>query len=230
MNQFKELLSSFDINTIYLNLDALYDYLGKDLIDLIGLSKTDQPARMAQLQAKYRKNPLILSLFRSIMSYEHPYEITYDKEKYNKLSSTVLKLNNREILMKIFEYFLDEDAVFLNMDTIYDKSEIFFADLIDALRNDTFTVKNIKHPGFIAYDLKIKNFEIIVRIFGASDLMTYVVAWCNFMYAKTKKCVTRFNLTKEIYFNGEIGKACSIVYLIGSTDSSCFLGVNRHYF
>jgi len=127
MEQFKQTLSSREINIRYLNVNALYDDLGNDGIKLL-----EKP--LVEHRVKYINNPLLLSIMRRFLPEIFPHVVPYHEKKYEKLSLAILNLSNYEIFVSIFEYFFDEDIMYLNMDAIYDEGEIFFSHLIQSLR------------------------------------------------------------------------------------------------
>jgi len=187
MESLKNLLHSESIKTKYLNWEALYDYCGDDLNELMKHG-SERSEEIEILFSKYEENPLIFSFFGYFFIIKTPHIAMFQREKFFELSSAVLCLRNREILREIFKYFLNEDVVFLNVDAIYDESESWFSTLIDSLRNDTCVINY--DDGY--YMPSIESFKQRIEIFEFSDLRTYILFWCYLFLSRTKSLKIRF--------------------------------------
>jgi len=170
MDSFKNDLLSIGINIDYLNLDALYDCDA----DLTKVTKSNL--------VKYGKT-FISSFFFYRAGYRYRHTIRYDCDKYKELDSSVLGLSNYEIFKLAFKYFLDDDIVFLNMDSIYDASESYVSSVINSIKNDTCEI--IWRYGTL-HELKIKETCPNISVFKSSNLMIYFNIWCCFQFAKIK--------------------------------------------
>jgi len=114
MEKLANLLRSSNVNTLYLNLNALYDYCGDDLIKLIEELGNPNTQFIDQCFVKYEKNIMVLSFFCHFCSKESPHIIRYNMHMNDNLflDPTVLNLSNHEIFIQVFKYFLNEDVVF----------------------------------------------------------------------------------------------------------------------
>jgi len=182
MEKIKNTLLSRNINIKYLNLDALYDHCGDDLIKIASCSKKQRSDEMNKLCTKYKKNLVINAFIRRFYLNLYPHRIIYDKKKYEWLFVSALDLNNRKIFTSIFEYFLGEDVIFLNLDSIYDEVENQFISLINTIRNQTYVLVN--EVDFCKVNMNW--IRPIITIFNEDkhDLMNYFDIWCWFMLAK----------------------------------------------
>jgi len=106
MEKFNQVLHASKINTKYVNLLALYEFCGDDLIKFIKMSDNERTEKMTSVYKKYKNNMLILSFFRNQHhNCSSPYKIVYDEHKYKTLSALVLDLNNREIFIQALKFF-----------------------------------------------------------------------------------------------------------------------------
>jgi len=192
MEKLEKVLRSSGINVDYLNLNALYDVWGDHLIELVKCNGKISE-EMSTFIFKYNDNQVISSFFNHFCVKSCPHKITYNKEKYTQLSESVLSLTNREIFMEVFEYFLNSDINYLNIDAIYDESEIYFSSLIDSIRNDTFVVKQI----FGGRYFELKTDKQNISLYAGSNLMTYVEIWCSLLLAKTRSLDMYFEIRGE---------------------------------
>jgi len=85
MNTLKESLKLAQINTKYLNLDAVYDYCGNDLIKFIKLSGLERSEEANNMYKKYKNNLVIRSFFR-VLTKASPHIINYYVSSVNKKS------------------------------------------------------------------------------------------------------------------------------------------------
>jgi len=108
MEKIKEILLSHNINTFYLNLDALYEHCGTDLIKFAKMSSDKRSIKSHIMCApyRYRDDPVINSFFAYIEYKHRPHIIRFDENKYENLSRSVLDLSNRKIFVCALEYFL----------------------------------------------------------------------------------------------------------------------------
>jgi len=210
MENFKKVLRSLTNihSSKYLNLDALYDICGDDLVRFHELSIEARKKEFSNICAKYESNILISPLFDYIpRGNSKPYKVKYDKKKYEELSPSVLDLTHREIFTHVIRYFFEHDVIFLNMDAIYDESEIFFSSLIDLIKNNHF---DITKENFISNRIREMNINRqYIRIFTNTDIMFYFITWCNFMMAKiTQRNVIFYAASGVREVNAKSGVVC----------------------
>jgi len=223
MEKLANTLHLSNINVNYLNIAALYDYSGSDLVKLKENVTNGNSNEINKLREKYSIDsmlrhggtPIILSFFRHILGITRPHKIVYNKDKFIELSPHSLNYSNREVFISILKYFLEEDIIFLNTDAIYDDLEKDFCLLIDSLRNNTCEiVRNIMNPRTRCehHGLKIRKANQNISVFHKSDLMIYVEFWCHLMLAKIRSIDTVF---------GSHGNWRFVHVLSGDVDYDC---------
>lgn len=215
MNQFKSALESLKINTEYLNLCTLYEHCGDDIINVAKyetaknkheLEKIIHEYGLQQLLDKYIDNHLILSIFRHGCR-SRPHKIKFDRNKYENIPGTTLNLSNYEIFVSALKYFLDDDINFLNMNAVYDETEIYFSDLIDSLRNNTFdcaecyaiTAASKKYSCLIIN----KNKPSHVTPFRNPYLLVFLNSWYYLMVSKLKSIDVCFHVGINHYYTDD---------------------------
>jgi len=189
MNKLKESLELAKVNTIYWNLNAVYDYCGDDPIEFAKLSP-DMKSAAHEILSKYVRSPIFRPLFFHLNERWYFYNTNHDKHQYEEPSLSVLELSNREIFISALKHFFGEDIIFLNMDAIYDEAENIFSKMIEPIKNNACVIKRTeKYFGDEYYTSNIyQNLKRIVVIPGPGNrcLMYYVRMWCTFMLAKMR--------------------------------------------
>jgi len=181
MEKFKSALGLHETNSNYLNLNALYDCLGDDLIKYPIASAEDYLRNSDYFYIKYPNNVIITSIVRNCVSLFQM--ILYNERKNSNMTPLVLELSNREIFNIALKHFFNEDIMFLNFDAVYDDFEFCFTDLVDSLRNKKYIIS--AKLSDVAYEVQLTTTPPdCLFVFVGLDIMKYIVIWFHFLMAK----------------------------------------------